>query len=190
MPVARTCSLFLSKLTKCQLELGTPQMTAQGSRGESWTWQILEGRTGPAKLGRSHIDHQCHWIFIVNSSLSDLCSLCPMEGPALPHHSTHRPCWWCWPLFHILEARLSYAVYFFLIYLFGCSGLSCGMQDSHCSMWDLELQHVGSSSLTRNRTPVPCIGSEESQPLNHQGSPQLCNLKLYPSLLETISVLQ
>ena len=36
--------------------------------------------------------------------------------------------------------------------------LSCGM-------------HVGSSSLTSNRTQAPCIGSAESYPLRHQGSP-------------------
>ena len=31
--------------------------------------------------------------------------------------------------------------------------------------------HVGSSSLTRYRTQAPCIGSVESYPLCHQGSP-------------------
>ena len=31
--------------------------------------------------------------------------------------------------------------------------------------------HEGSSSLTRDRTWAPCIGSSESQPLRHQGSP-------------------
>ena len=67
-----------------------------------------------------------------------------------------------------------------LIYLFGCTRfwlrfasslvatrglLSCGMQTLSCSM------HVGSSSLTRDWTWVPCIGSAESYPLHHQGSP-------------------
>ena len=33
------------------------------------------------------------------------------------------------------------------------------------------LQHVGSSSLTRNKTWAPCIGRLESQSLDHQGSP-------------------
>ena len=33
------------------------------------------------------------------------------------------------------------------------------------------LQHVRSSSPTRDRTQVPCIGSSESQPSDHQGSP-------------------
>ena len=39
----------------------------------------------------------------------------------------------------------------FLIYL-ALLGLSC-------STWDLYLQYVGSSSLTRDRTQVPCIRS-------------------------------
>ena len=66
------------------------------------------------------------------------------------------------------------------IYLFGCTGsqlwqvgslvvapglLSCGIRTLSCGM------HVGSSSLTRDRTRAPCIGSAESYPLYHQGSP-------------------
>ena len=43
--------------------------------------------------------------------------------------------------------------------------LSCGMQTLSCGM------HVGSSSLTRDWTRAPCIGSSESQPLHHLGSP-------------------
>ena len=39
-----------------------------------------------------------------------------------------------------------------------------------CSMWDL-------SSPTRDRTRVPCSGSAESQPLDHQGSPMSWSLK-------------
>ena len=42
---------------------------------------------------------------------------------------------------------------------------SCGTHDS-------QLWHVGSSSPTRDQTLVPCIGSTESQPLDHQGSPR------------------
>ena len=45
--------------------------------------------------------------------------------------------------------------------------LSCGMRTLSCSM------HVGSSSLIRDRTRAPCIGSAESYPLHHQGSPPL-----------------
>ena len=36
--------------------------------------------------------------------------------------------------------------------------------------------HAGSSSPTRHRTPVPCIGSVESYPLDHQGSPLFLQL--------------
>ena len=43
--------------------------------------------------------------------------------------------------------------------------LSCGMRTLSCGM------HAGSSSLTRDPTQAPCIGSEESYPLDHQGSP-------------------
>ena len=39
------------------------------------------------------------------------------------------------------------------------------MQTLSCSM------HVGSSSLTRDRTQAPCIGSAKSYPLDHQRSP-------------------
>ena len=34
-----------------------------------------------------------------------------------------------------------------------------------------QLQHVGSGSLTRDRTQSPYIGNMESQTLDHQGSP-------------------
>ena len=49
---------------------------------------------------------------------------------------------------------------FFLIfiYLFG-----------HAGSW---LWHVGSSSLTRDWTWAPCAGSTESEPLDHQDSPE------------------
>ena len=45
------------------------------------------------------------------------------------------------------------------------AGLSCGMRTLSCGM------HVGSSSLTRDRTWAPCVGSVESYLLHHQGSP-------------------
>ena len=44
---------------------------------------------------------------------------------------------------------------------------------------------MGSSSLTRDRTRVPCIGSVVSQLLDHQGSP--CNLPLRVSLQQGMS---
>ena len=45
--------------------------------------------------------------------------------------------------------------------------------DLDCSVQGLYLWLVGSSSLTRNQTQAPCIGRAESQPLGHQGSPQI-----------------
>ena len=61
------------------------------------------------------------------------------------------------------------------IYLFisAAPGLSCGMRALRCGMRDLFScgVHVGSSSPTRDRTRAPCIGSVESYPLAHQGSP-------------------
>ena len=64
--------------------------------------------------------------------------------------------------------------FFFNIYLFiwlcqvlvAAGGLlSCGIQTLSCGM------HVGSSSLTRDQTQAPSIGSAESYSLHHQGSP-------------------
>ena len=48
--------------------------------------------------------------------------------------------------------------------------LSCGIRTLSCSM------HAGSSSLTRDWTWAPCIGSTESYPLDHQGHPPLFSL--------------
>ena len=39
----------------------------------------------------------------------------------------------------------------------------------------------GSSSLTRDQTPAPCIGMAESWPLNHQGSPTPAGFELRKS---------
>ena len=44
-------------------------------------------------------------------------------------------------------------------------GLQCGTQILHCSTWDL----VPWPGIEPR--PYPCVGSVESQPLNHQGSP-------------------
>ena len=64
----------------------------------------------------------------------------------------------------------------FLKYLFGCTGswlqhlksFSCSMSTLNCSMWDLVPQQ-GIKLWT------PCIGSMESQPLDHRRS-LLCSL--------------
>ena len=49
------------------------------------------------------------------------------------------------------------SIFKIFIYLFDCAGSS--------------LQHVGSSSLTGDRTQAPCIGSADSQPLGLPGKP-------------------
>ena len=67
-------------------------------------------------------------------------------------------------------------VYLF-IFIVSAPGLSCGA-------WDLRWGvHAGSSSPSRDRTWTPCIGSMESYPLDHQGSPLSQLLTLYLGLL-------
>ena len=48
--------------------------------------------------------------------------------------------------------------------------LSRGMQDFQFQLANSQLWHMGSSSLTRDLTLAPCLGSAESQPLDHEGS--------------------
>ena len=56
--------------------------------------------------------------------------------------------------------------FFFSIFIYlATQGLSCGVRA-------LQFLHVASSSLTRDQTQAPCTGSAQSQPLDHQGSPQ------------------
>ena len=55
-------------------------------------------------------------------------------------------------------------IYLLLFIYLAEPGLSCSRQD-------LQWQHVGSSSLTRDQTQAPCTGSREPQPLDHKGSP-------------------
>ena len=62
------------------------------------------------------------------------------------------------------------------IYLFCCAGSQLWHWDPQLQHADSWLQHVGSSSLTKNRTQAPCLGSMGSQALDHQGSPDF-NLK-------------
>ena len=62
---------------------------------------------------------------------------------------------------HLTGWQKDHRLFIYLVVL----SLSCGMQD-------LYLQHSGSSSPTRDPIQVPCIGSMQSWPLDHQGSPQ------------------
>ena len=49
----------------------------------------------------------------------------------------------------------------FILFIWLCQGLSCSMQE----------RHTGSSSLTRDQTWAPWIGSMESESLDHQQNP-------------------
>ena len=69
------------------------------------------------------------------------------------------------------------------LFFLAVQGLRCGTRDLHClmqnlrclmrnlrcGMRDLQLRQVGSSSLSRDGTRAPCIGSTEFQPLDHTG---------------------
>ena len=76
------------------------------------------------------------------------------------------------PLQHLLFVDF-FNTYFIYSFILAVPGLSCDTWDLLCSMWDLFScsMHAGSSSLTRDRTPAPCIRSVESSSLDHQGSP-------------------
>ena len=73
------------------------------------------------------------------------------------------------------------SIFKFFVYLFICLCCvlvaACGifylwhLGYFSCGLWDLYLWHVGSGSLTRDRTQAPCIGSMEFKPLDHEGSP-------------------
>ena len=53
----------------------------------------------------------------------------------------------------------------FLFWLLRVLVVALGIFSLHCGVQHLYLQHVGSSSLTRDGTQTPCIGNTESQPL-------------------------
>ena len=53
------------------------------------------------------------------------------------------------------EQLFSFLNVYIFIYL-SASGLSCGIQDLQLQCVNSQLQHVGSNSLTRDRTQVPC----------------------------------
>ena len=56
-------------------------------------------------------------------------------------------------------------IYLFIIYLFiylTVPVIACGIFDLSCGIMDHELRHAGSSSLTRDQTHAPCIGSSVS----------------------------
>ena len=78
------------------------------------------------------------------------------------------------PILNYLHCVLSLFIFLIFIYL-ASSSLSCGKLDLCCGTRACGIfscsMHVGSSSLTRDPTQTPCIGSMDSQPMDHQGSP-------------------
>ena len=83
----------------------------------------------------------------------------------------------CCPNISTFDSFYSFNIYLFICLhrvLAAAGGLrSCGMRTLSCDV------HVGSSALTRDRTWAPCIGSAESSPLCHQGSPLPLILALF-----------
>ena len=87
----------------------------------------------------------------------------PFQGTPPPpcQGRLQRACAFITPL--IIKKFLTYCLLF--IYL-AVPGLSCSLQDL------FKLRRMGSSSLTKDCAGDPCIRSQESYPLDHQGSPQ------------------
>ena len=84
-----------------------------------------------------------------------------------------------------LRLHMCYFILFFYIFLFSCirpqfqhagSSIFLSGDTRDLQLWrsNSYLQHVGSTSfLTKARTQAPCIGSVESQSLDHQESPYI-----------------
>ena len=67
----------------------------------------------------------------------------------------------------LLSVPFSTSTWFFFFFFLAALVLNCRMQD-------LQLQQVGSSSLTRDQTWAPCI-----EPLDNQGSPTAIIFKMH-----------
>ena len=72
------------------------------------------------------------------------------------------------PRFPSLFSRQILLILFFFL---ASPGISCVTQDLSLRHANSLLQPVGSSSLIRDRSQAPCVGSVKSQPLGHQGCP-------------------
>ena len=78
-------------------------------------------------------------------------------------------------------------VFFFFdifIWLHGVLVVAHGLFHVYCSMQDLQLQHVGSDSLTRDQTWLPCIGVWS---LNHWTTREV-PLGLFSGLIERMNL--
>ena len=72
----------------------------------------------------------------------------------------------------LTPSRVFQLVFFFELFIYlAVLGLSCSMQDLQLQHSNSQLQHMGSSFLTKDRTWAPCIRRSQSQSLDHQGSP-------------------
>ena len=137
--------------------------------------------------GHCHTILQSGWTILPPTAVSES-SICSTSSPALrgqssPFHACRWGCGPCMFQLHCTRTLCPPDFFFFLIYLLiwllQVLVETHGIFDLHCGMHDLYLWHVGSSFLTRDQTQAPGIGSPESQPLDHQGSP--CPLDSMPS---------
>ena len=97
-------------------------------------------------------------------TLSLECFLCPLQCQLL--------------LFILFKKIFIYLAHWVLV-------VACRIFTLHCGMRDFQW-HLGSNSLTRDRTQAPYIGSAEFQPLNHQGSPKFGFINYFFSLKDII----
>ena len=74
-----------------------------------------------------------------------------------------------WVFYFFYYRIWGWFIYLLIYFLFGCDG---------SYLW-----HVGSSSLMRDQTRAPCIGSTEFYSLDHQQSPNYTIFKLQRALL-------
>ena len=162
--------LLLSCFSRVRL-CATPERAAHQappslgfSRQEHWSGLPFPS---PMHESESEVAQSCH----DPHGLQPTRVLCPRDFPG---KSTRVGCH-C-----LLQRKVRWAqkgfTLFFLIYL-AVLGLSWGTQDRKLrhvrsfsrSVWDLQsqhagsqLRHMGSRSLTKDRTPAPCIGRAES----------------------------
>ena len=68
------------------------------------------------------------------------------------------------------DLNLIWVPFFLILFIWLCWVLVAAHRIFSCSMWTLSCS-IWSSSLTRDQTQPPCIGTTESQPLDQEGSP-------------------
>ena len=78
-------------------------------------------------------------------------------------------------IYSLISVKIpSFFQYFFFFFMYlVVPGLSCNIWDLQLCHVSSKLQHVGSSSLTRDGTWALCIARVESQPLDCQGNPKM-----------------